>query len=102
MHNVCVRTEGGEQARHGIVRWSSIEGCREPWIIKWESGLSPTAANPTSSAFGLGQLILANRRRYALQVRGRPGGRGPPLRHDRPLRAVADDAAVHRGPLRLD
>src|SRR5512143_546349 len=33
--------------------------------------------------------------------RGRPGGRGLPHRHHRPVRAAANDAAVHRGPLRL-
>ena len=45
--------------------WRSTLKKPEKWIIKRESGFFPTAANPTSSAFGLGQLILANRRRYA-------------------------------------
>ena len=31
-------------------------------IIQRESGGDPTAKNPTSSAFGLGQLIVANRK----------------------------------------
>ena len=48
--------------------WRSTLKKPEKWIIKRESDFSPTAANPTSSAFGLGQLILANRRRYAPQV----------------------------------
>ncbi len=36
----------------------------ERWIIMHESGGSPTAANPTSTAFGLGQLLLGNRILY--------------------------------------
>jgi peptidoglycan hydrolase CwlO-like protein len=36
----------------------------ERWIIMRESGGRPTADNPTSTAFGLGQLILANRLHY--------------------------------------
>jgi hypothetical protein len=35
----------------------------EAWIIAHESGGSTTAANPHSSAFGLGQLLLGNRQR---------------------------------------
>jgi peptidoglycan hydrolase CwlO-like protein len=36
----------------------------ERYIIEHESGGDPTAANPTSSAFGLGQLLLDMRLRY--------------------------------------
>ena len=36
----------------------------ELWIIMHESGGSPTADNPTSTAFGLGQLLLGNRILY--------------------------------------
>jgi hypothetical protein len=36
----------------------------EAWIIQRESGGSTTADNPTSTAFGLGQLLLANRQHY--------------------------------------
>jgi len=36
----------------------------ENWIIGHESGGRTTAANPTSTAFGLGQLLIANRERY--------------------------------------
>lgn len=36
----------------------------EQWIIQRESGGRTTAKNPTSTAFGLGQLLLANRRKY--------------------------------------
>jgi hypothetical protein len=36
----------------------------ERYIIAHESGGDPTAANPTSSAFGLGQLLLDMRLRY--------------------------------------
>ena len=56
--------------------WRSTLHKPEKWIIKRESGFSPTAANPTSSPFGIGQLILANRRRYAPQVGADPAGEG--------------------------
>jgi TolA-binding protein len=36
----------------------------EQWIIMQESGGDPTAANPASTAFGLGQLLLGNRILY--------------------------------------
>jgi hypothetical protein len=36
----------------------------ERYIIQHESGGSTTAKNPTSTAFGLGQLLIANRRHY--------------------------------------
>jgi len=36
----------------------------ERWIIMHESGGNPTADNPTSTAFGLGQLLLGNRILY--------------------------------------
>jgi septal ring factor EnvC (AmiA/AmiB activator) len=36
----------------------------ERWIILHESGSDPTADNPTSTAFGLGQLLLGNRILY--------------------------------------
>ena len=36
----------------------------ERYIIQHESGGSTTAKNPGSSAFGLGQLLSANRRHY--------------------------------------
>ena len=36
----------------------------ELWIIMHESGGRPDADNPTSTAFGLGQLLLANRLHY--------------------------------------
>jgi septal ring factor EnvC (AmiA/AmiB activator) len=36
----------------------------EQWIIMHESGGDPTADNPTSTAFGLGQLLLGNRILY--------------------------------------
>lgn len=36
----------------------------EAWIIQRESGGRTTADNPTSTAFGLGQLLAANRQRY--------------------------------------
>jgi hypothetical protein len=36
----------------------------EDWIIEHESGWQPTAKNPNSSAFGLGQLLKATRVKY--------------------------------------
>lgn len=36
----------------------------ERFIIQHESGGSTTAKNPHSTAFGLGQLLIANRRHY--------------------------------------
>jgi hypothetical protein len=36
----------------------------ERWIIMHESGGRTTAQNPTSTAFGLGQLLIANRQHY--------------------------------------
>ena len=36
----------------------------ERYIIQHESGGSTTAKNKTSTAFGLGQLLIANRRHY--------------------------------------
>lgn len=40
----------------------------EAWIIGKESSGRTTARNPTSTAFGLGQLILANRRTYGSRI----------------------------------
>lgn len=36
----------------------------ESWILQRESGFNTYAKNPKSSAFGLGQLILSNRKKY--------------------------------------
>ncbi|HKE97334.1 MAG TPA: hypothetical protein VKG45_00145 [Actinomycetes bacterium] len=58
-------------ARAGEIRLTGSGTCdlsgtsaAERWIIMRESGGRPTADNPTSTAFGLGQLLLANRLRY--------------------------------------
>jgi hypothetical protein len=40
----------------------------EQWIISHESGGSTTADNPTSTAFGLGQLLQSNRQAYGRQL----------------------------------
>jgi hypothetical protein len=40
----------------------------ENWIIQRESGGRTTADNPTSTAFGLGQLLLANRQRIGAML----------------------------------
>lgn len=44
----------------------SIKGlsAAESWIVNHESGNRTTAQNPTSTAFGLGQLLIANREHY--------------------------------------
>ena len=51
---------GGAVPRGGL-------SAAEAWIIARESGGRTTAANPHSSAFGLGQLLLANRIHYGRQ-----------------------------------
>ncbi|MGH8869002.1 MAG: hypothetical protein ACRDYU_13535, partial [Actinomycetes bacterium] len=38
------------------------------WLIGKESGGRTTARNPSSTAFGIGQLLLANRRKYAARL----------------------------------
>lgn len=43
---------------------SGILSAAERWIIQHESGGNVFADNPTSTAFGLGQLLLSNRRKY--------------------------------------
>ena len=40
----------------------------EEYIISRESGGNPLARNPTSTAFGIGQLLIANRRKYGAQL----------------------------------
>lgn len=42
----------------------SSTSAAERWIIMHESGGNPTAQNPSSTAFGLGQLLLGNRILY--------------------------------------
>jgi septal ring factor EnvC (AmiA/AmiB activator) len=42
----------------------SSTSAAERWIIMHESGGDPTADNPSSTAFGLGQLLLGNRILY--------------------------------------
>ncbi|MGE5765404.1 MAG: hypothetical protein ACM3ZF_16510 [Mycobacterium leprae] len=56
--------------------WRSTLKSAEEWLIKRESSFSPTAANPTSSAFGVGQLIVTNRRHYAPEVGTDPADEG--------------------------
>lgn len=49
------------------------ENTARDWIIQKESSGKTTAQNPTSSAFGLGQLIIANRRAYGKKLGIDPG-----------------------------
>jgi septal ring factor EnvC (AmiA/AmiB activator) len=56
---------GGPAARGSGGRCDlSGTSAAEHWIIMRESGGDPTADNPTSTAFGLGQLLLGNRILY--------------------------------------
>ena len=72
----AIADDGDECTSSSSSSWRSTLKKPEKWIIKRESGFSVTAANPTSSAFGLGQLILPNRRRYAPQVGTDPTDEG--------------------------
>jgi hypothetical protein len=58
--------QGGGQVRRGSGGLCDLAGTSpaERWIIMHESGGDPTADNPTSTAFGLGQLLLGNRILY--------------------------------------
>jgi hypothetical protein len=69
---------GGGRAAGGSGRRCDLSGtsAAERWIIMRESSGDPTADNPTSTAFGLGQLLLGNRilylgRQYATSDCGR-------------------------------
>ena len=57
---------GGPPASRGSGRRCDLSGtsAAERWIILRESSGDPTADNPTSTAFGLGQLLLGNRILY--------------------------------------
>jgi septal ring factor EnvC (AmiA/AmiB activator) len=56
----------GRGSIHGSGRRCDLSGTSpaEHWIIMRESSGYPTADNPTSTAFGLGQLLLGNRILY--------------------------------------
>src|SRR3954468_13874068 len=53
-----------ETASGGVHINMSQLSSAERYIIQHESGGSTTAKNPHSTAFGLGQLLVANRRHY--------------------------------------
>jgi septal ring factor EnvC (AmiA/AmiB activator) len=57
---------GGRGSIHGSGRRCDLSGtsAAEHWIIMRESSGYPTADNPASTAFGLGQLLLGNRILY--------------------------------------
>jgi septal ring factor EnvC (AmiA/AmiB activator) len=57
---------GGGGSAGGSGRRCDLSGtsAAEHWIIMRESSGDPTADNPTSTAFGLGQLLLGNRILY--------------------------------------
>lgn len=59
---------GGE----GVTSMAGLSSA-EAWIVQRESGGRTSADNPTSTAFGLGQLLYSNRVRYAAMV----GASGP-------------------------
>lgn len=48
----------------GSTDWRASLTPAESWIIQRESSFRPNADNPSSTAFGLGQLIASNRRSY--------------------------------------
>jgi septal ring factor EnvC (AmiA/AmiB activator) len=62
----AARAGGGGRPAGGSGSRCDLSGtsAAEYWIILHESGGDPTANNPTSTAFGLGQLLLGNRILY--------------------------------------
>jgi hypothetical protein len=62
----AARAGGGGRPAGGSGRRCDLSGtsAAERWIIMRESSGDPTADNPTSTAFGLGQLLLGNRILY--------------------------------------
>ena len=62
----AARAGGGGPPAGGSGRRCDLSGtsAAERWIILRESSGDPTADNPTSTAFGLGQLLLGNRILY--------------------------------------
>jgi septal ring factor EnvC (AmiA/AmiB activator) len=62
----AARANGGGPPAGGSGRRCDLSGtsAAERWIILRESSGDPTADNPTSTAFGLGQLLLGNRILY--------------------------------------
>jgi septal ring factor EnvC (AmiA/AmiB activator) len=62
----AARPPGGAPATTGAGGRCDLSGtsAAEYWIIMRESSGYPTADNPTSTAFGLGQLLLGNRILY--------------------------------------
>jgi septal ring factor EnvC (AmiA/AmiB activator) len=62
----AARAGGGGLPAGGSDRRCDLSGtsAAERWIIMRESSGYPTADNPTSTAFGLGQLLLGNRILY--------------------------------------
>jgi len=63
MRNVL--SAGVTDPRHaGLIARRGGLSAAEAWIIARESGGSVFADNPTSTAFGLGQLLLSNRQYY--------------------------------------
>jgi hypothetical protein len=84
MHRDHVHVSFGAQARPGgtVPRaaagsWQSTLSPAERWILTKESSLRPTADNPTSTAFGLGQLLYANRVYYGRKLGISPNTRDP-------------------------
>jgi len=60
----CLSPEQLDTASGGVHINMSQLSSAERYIIQHESGGSTTAKNPHSTAFGLGQLLIANRRHY--------------------------------------
>jgi hypothetical protein len=66
----AARAGGGGRPAGGSGSRCDLSGTSpaEHWIILRESGGDPTADNPASTAFGLGQLLLGNRILYLGQA----------------------------------
>lgn len=60
----CLSPEQLDTANGGVHINMSQLSPAERYIIQHESGGSTTAKNPHSTAFGLGQLLISNRRHY--------------------------------------
>jgi hypothetical protein len=64
---------GGGGGPGGVTVGGGKLSAAEAWIIGKESGGRTSADNPSSTAFGLGQLLISNRRRYAARLGVSPG-----------------------------
>lgn len=71
------RRANAAMEEHDRTHWKTDLTKDEEWLIQKESGFRTDAANPKSSAFGLGQLLRDNRERYAERYGFAPDTRDP-------------------------